>query len=84
MRTRPFVTPRFRLDLPEKDWRVVPGGVNTLATLVNKDGTASVVIEQETLQIALGPEEIDDNFVQLEVAAIQERETRRTGLCRAR
>lgn len=77
-RTRPFVSPRFKLDLPEKDWRVVGGGVNTLATLVQKDG-ASVVIEQETLQIALAPEEIDNNFVQLEVGAIQEREIAGSG-----
>ena len=73
-RTKPLVTPRFRLDLPEKDWRAIPGGVNTLATLVYKDGAASIVVEQEVLQIALGPEEIDDNFMQLEVGAIQDRE----------
>lgn len=79
VKARPFVTPRFRVDVPEKDWRVLPGGVDTLATLAHKDGSAVAVIEQEELQIALGPQDIDRNFVELEVASITEREVGGSG-----
>lgn len=58
---------------------MLPGGVNTLTCLTNKDNTAVVVVEHEVLQIALAPEEIDANFVQLEMAAIEEREVGGSG-----
>jgi hypothetical protein len=79
VRTRPTGTARFRLDAPEKDWRLLPGGVDTLASLAHKDGAVAIVIEHELLQIALTADEIDGNFADLEVGAIRERESAGTG-----
>ncbi len=75
VRTRPASTPRFRLDLPEKDWRLVAGGVSTMGSLVHKDDGVAMVIEHSLLQIALTPEELDDTFVELEVAELKDRES---------
>jgi hypothetical protein len=79
VRTRPVSTTRFRLGLPEKDWRLLSAGLNTLGSVVHKDGAAAIVIEHELLQIALKPEEVDANFTELEVAMIKERETTGSG-----
>ena len=79
VRTRTTTTARFRIDLPEKDWRLLPAGVNTLGLLVHKDNNASIVIEHEMLQIALAPQEVDANFAELEMTTIREREMTGTG-----
>ena len=76
---RPAATPRFRLDLPEKDWRLLPGGLSTVGYLAHKDDTAAIVIEHELLQIPLNPDEINATFAELEVGAITEREPGGTG-----
>lgn len=74
VRTRPTSTAHFRIDLPEKDWRLLSAGINTLACVIHKDDAASIVIEYELLQIALRPEEVDANFADLEMTTIRERE----------
>jgi hypothetical protein len=74
VRTRPAVTSRFRMDIPEKDWRLLPGGVSTHGYLVHKDYAAAVLLEYELLQIALASEDIDANFAELELGTIKERE----------
>lgn len=79
VRTRPVSTAQFRVGVPEKDWRLLSGGLNTLGSIVHKDGAAAIFIEHELLQIALAPEEIDATFVEFELATIKERETTGTG-----
>ena len=74
VRTRSASTPRFRVNIPEKDWRLLPGGVCTHGCLAHKDNAVAIVIEHELLQIALSADEIDRNFSELELAAIRERE----------
>lgn len=73
-RMRPLTTALFRIDAPEKDWRLLPGGVNTLGALVHKDDAATIIIEREVLQIALAATEVDANFAELEMTTIRERE----------
>jgi hypothetical protein len=79
VRTRPVSTRHFRIDMPEKDWRLLPGGLDTLGIIVHKDQAAGIVIEHELLQIALAPEEINATFVEFELATIRERETTGSG-----
>ena len=74
VRTRSASTPRFRINIPEKDWRLLPGGICTHGCLVHKDNAVAIVIEHELLQIALSADEFDRNFSELELAAIRERE----------
>jgi hypothetical protein len=80
VKTRPASTTRFRVDLPERDWRLVPGGVNTLGTLTHKDEPVAVVIEYEQLQIALNADEIDTTFAELEAGTIKDHEPNASGL----
>lgn len=77
--TRPAATPRFRIEVPEKDWRLLPGGLSSLGCLAHKDNLVAIVIEHELLQIALTPEEIDGNLADLELATVKERETGGSG-----
>jgi hypothetical protein len=79
VKTRPVSTVHFRIDAPEKDWRLLPGGINTLGALSHKDGAAVIVIEHEMLQIALKPEEVDGTFIEIEAATIKERQITGTG-----
>jgi hypothetical protein len=74
VRTRSASTPRFRINIPEKDWRLLPGGICTHGCLAHKDNAVAIVIEHELMQIALSSDEIDRNFGELELAAIRERE----------
>jgi hypothetical protein len=79
LRTRPVATPRFRVTLPDKDWRLVPGGISTLACVVHEDDDAAIVIEHERLEIALTADDIDSHFVDLEVGALKEGESGGSG-----
>jgi hypothetical protein len=79
LRTRPVATPRFRVTLPDKDWRLVPGGISTLACVVHKDDDAAIVIEHELLEIALTADDIDSHFVDLEVGGLKEGESSGSG-----
>jgi hypothetical protein len=79
VRTRPVSTAHFRVGVPDKDWRLLPAGLNTLGSIVHKDGAAAIFIEHELLQIALAPEEVDATFVEFELATIKEREPRGSG-----
>ena len=79
VKTRSQSTVHFRVDVPEKDWRLVSGGINTLGIIVHKDGAAAVLVEHEALQIALKPEEVDATFADLEASTIKERELTGTG-----
>ena len=73
-RTRPASTPKFSIDLPEKDWRLLPGGLQVLGCVAHRDDTAVLLIEHELLQIALTSDEIDGNFAELELGELKERE----------
>jgi hypothetical protein len=72
VRTKPAATPRFRINVPEKDWRLLPGGICSHGSLAHKDSTVAIVIEYEQLRLALGAEEIDKNFAELELAALNQ------------
>lgn len=73
-RTRPASTPKFSIDLPEKDWRLLPGGLQALGCVAHKDDGVVLLIEHELLQIALTSDEIDGNFADLELAELKEHE----------
>jgi hypothetical protein len=79
LRTRPVATPRFRVTLPDKDWRLLPGGINTVACVSHKDDDAAIVIERELLEIPLTADDIDSHFVDLEVGALTEGESAGSG-----
>ena len=73
VKSRSASTALFRVDLPEKDWRLVPGGVNTLGLVAHDDAPVAIVIEHELLNIALTTDEIDSAYAELEVGTIKER-----------
>lgn len=62
----------FSIDLPEKDWNVVPGGVESLVVLAQRRFEAAVVIERATLQVELAPEDIGEVFLGVETDHIRE------------
>lgn len=79
VRAVPVSTTHFRIDVPEKDWHLLPAGLNTLGSVAHKDGAAAIIIEHELLQIALTPDEVGTTFLELELATIKERETTGSG-----
>ncbi len=69
---------RVRLDYPNKDWLVAPGGSDAIVTLTEKRAEAAVFLEVVRLTPPLAPDEITDLFAQIEVETIQERDARAT------
>ena len=62
-----------QLDLPKKDWMVLPSSGPLVLVMASRKGDAVVLVEQSTLRQALDPEDITDLFAQIEVDAIKER-----------
>jgi hypothetical protein len=60
------------LDLPEKDWNVVSGGLESLLIVVQKRFEAAVVVERATLQVELAPESITEVFLVSETEHLRE------------
>lgn len=65
---------RIHLEYPKKDWELVPGGIATIASLVQKKGEAAVVIEASRLNQPLSPDDITDLFGQLEGETVRDRQ----------
>jgi hypothetical protein len=70
---------RVRLDYPNKDWLVVPGGSDAIVTLTEKNAEAAVFLDVVALKQPLAPAEVTDLFATIEVETIQQRDTRATG-----
>jgi hypothetical protein len=63
-----------RLDLPAKDWMVLPSSGSTLLVLASKKGDAAVFVERTALAQTLEAADITDLFAQIEMEAIKERQ----------
>jgi hypothetical protein len=63
-----------QVDLPKKDWMVLPSGGSALLVIASKKGDAVVYVERTTLQQRLESADITDLFAQIETDAIKERQ----------
>jgi hypothetical protein len=63
----------IQLDLPMKDWMVLPTSGALVLALASRKGDAVVLVERSALRQALEAEDITDLFAQIEVDAIRER-----------
>lgn len=70
---------KFALEYPGKDWRVLPGGGSVIATLAQKDGQASVVIDYSRMNQVLAPGDINDLFADLEAEDLAVRQLEAKG-----
>jgi hypothetical protein len=57
---------RFALEYPNRDWQMLPGGGSVVATLAQRNGEASVVVDYTKMNQALAPSDINDLFAELE------------------
>ena len=64
----------FTMEIPRRDWSIVPGAGVVVASVVNKKGDAAIVVEQAALKQALAPDDITDLFADLERELIVERQ----------
>jgi len=62
-----------QLDLPKKDWSVLPSSGSVLLIIASKRGDAIVLVERTSLLQPLEPADITDLFAQIETDAIKER-----------
>jgi hypothetical protein len=62
-----------QVDLPKKDWMVLPSAGSVVLTLASRKGDAVVFVERSTMRQALAAEDITDLFAQIETDAITER-----------
>jgi hypothetical protein len=67
-----------QIDLPKKDWMVLPSSGTVLLTAASKKGDAVVVVDRSALRQALEPSDITDLFAQIEIDAIKERDPKAT------
>jgi uncharacterized membrane protein len=67
-----------QLDLPRKDWSVLPSSGSVLLILASKKGDAIVLVERSSLQQALEAADITDLFAQIETDGIKERQPKAT------
>ncbi len=67
-----------QLDLPKKDWMVLPSSGSVLLVLATKKGDAVVLVERSMLRQALEAADITDLFAQIETDAIKERQPKAT------
>jgi hypothetical protein len=62
----------IQLDLPTKDWMVLPSSGSLVLALASRKGDAVVLVERSALRQALEAEDITDLFAQIEVDAIRD------------
>jgi hypothetical protein len=60
----------LQLDVPKKDWMVLPSSGSLLLALATRKGDAVVLVEYAELRLALVSDDITEVFAQLEVDAI--------------
>jgi hypothetical protein len=70
---QPAADAPIQLDLPKKDWMVLPSSGSLVLALASRKGDAVVLVERSALRQALEAEDITDLFAQIEVDAIKER-----------
>jgi hypothetical protein len=63
-----------QIDLPKKDWSVLPSSGSVLLILASKKGDAVVLVERSSLAQPLEPADITDLFAQIETDGIKERQ----------
>jgi hypothetical protein len=63
-----------QLDVPKKDWSVLPSSGSVLLIIASKKGDAVVLVERTSLLQPLEPADITDLFAQIETDAIKERQ----------
>jgi hypothetical protein len=68
----------IQLDLPKRDWMVLPSSGSLVLALASRKGDAVVLVERSALRQALEAEDITDLFAQIEVEAIKERHPKAT------
>lgn len=75
MAFQPWTSPDapVRLDVPQKDWMVLPASGPIVFVMASRKGDAVVLVERATLRQALEPGDITDLFAQIEADAIRER-----------
>ena len=65
---------QMQIDLPAKDWNMLPSSGSVLLIMASKKGDAVVLVERSTLAMALEAADITDLFAQIETDAIKERQ----------
>jgi hypothetical protein len=63
-----------RVDLPKKDWMVLPASGSMLLVMASRKGDAVVLVEGAVLRQALEPADVTDVFAQIEIDAIKQRQ----------
>jgi hypothetical protein len=63
-----------QLDLPKKDWMVLPSSGSVLLVIASRKGDAVVLVERSSLQQPLQAADITDLFAQIETDEIKERQ----------
>jgi hypothetical protein len=66
----------LQLDLPKKDWMVLPASGSVLLMLASRKGDAVVLVERLALNLALEAADITDLFAQIEIDAIKKQHPR--------
>jgi hypothetical protein len=68
----------LQVELPTKDWMVLPSSGALVLAAATRKGDAVVLIERSTLRQALDPADITELFAQIETDAIKERQPKAT------
>lgn len=63
----------LQLDLPKKDWMVLPSSGSALLVMASRKGDAVVLVEGAVLRQALEVADVTDVFTQIEIDAIKAR-----------
>jgi hypothetical protein len=66
----------LQLDLPKKDWMVLPSSGSVLLVLASRKGDAVVLLERLALTLVLEAADITDLFAQIEIDAIKKQTPR--------
>jgi hypothetical protein len=66
----------LQLDLPKKDWMVLPSNGSVLLMLASRKGDAVVLVERLVLNLPLEATDITELFAQIEIDAIKEQHPR--------
>jgi hypothetical protein len=61
----------IQVDLPKKDWMVLPSSGSLVLALASRKGDAVVLVERSTLQQALEAENVTDLLAQIEIEDIR-------------
>lgn len=68
----------LQLDVPKKDWMVLPASGSVVVSLANRRGDAAVLVERSTLAVALDAAAITNVFAEIEISTIKESQPKAT------